>query len=435
MNLLETGSLRWADNCLAVIDEVHHCLKDHPYRRLIQLCAHSQLDPGRRPRLLGLTASPAGRDTLGGTAMMLRQLLDNVAVQRLITVQRHVEELAQYHSTASLDVRLVTYSSSEQQLAAELRRYLLQCYLQLRQLSDGVSLEPLSTLSRDNVEDSASQLDAELTQCLVDVLDAVEPNDPSCKLVVSFLSTHLKVVCQAVDTMDSLGLDSAYNELAILLRPDYVASFVRAEEAGLPCAALNCLVSGYLEAENKSPARDVGAVESMKKSATYMQLVSELVAWWDAAAGGMALVLVRRRSTASVLSTLLASCQSLLSRRMSVVHVVGHGGGSDDAGMTVQQQDRTLRDIRRGKYNVIVATSVAEEGVDLPDCDVVIQLDAVDCVRALVQVRGRARRPDSRFIAFCRDAAQTAQLSALLQHERHMIDAVNQLIHSQQQRT
>ena len=80
---------------------------------------------------------------------------------------------------------------------------------------------------------------------------------------------------------------------------------------------------------------------------------------------------------------------------------------------------------------MIVATSVAEEGVDLPVCDLVIQLDAPDCVRALVQVRGRARKSNSRFVAFCHDAGQRSQLNSLLQHERHMTDAVRQIIHGQ----
>ena len=115
---------------------------------------------------------------------------------------------------------------------------------------------------------------------------------------------------------------------------------------------------------------------------------------------------------------------------MSVIHIVGHGAGGSDGGMTVQRQARTLHDIQRAKYNVIVATSVAEEGVDLPECDLVIQLDAPDCVRALVQVRGRARKTGSRFIAFCHDSRQKSQLDALLVQELHMIDAVRQVVDS-----
>jgi len=437
VNLLETGSLRWADNCLVVIDEVHHCLKEHPYSRLIQLCRHPQLDVARRPRLLGLTASPAGRETPAATVQMLRLLLGNLGVKRLVTVEKNVDELSRYQSTATLDIRLITYSSSERQLRAELRRYVLRCYVRLCELSDCGWLRQLDTLSLpspDNVEDSAPDLDTEILQCLSDVVDSAEPKEASDQLVVSFLTAHVKVLCQAADILDSLGLENAYNDLALLQKPDYVASFVHAREAGLPCAGLESLVSGYLEAENK-PATGlddgVGLVESTKRSATYLQLVSDLEKWWDGRVEddqtGMALVLVRMRSMASVLSELLG--ESLKRRRISVVHIVGHGSGGSDAGMSVPRQARTLQDIQRGKYNVIVATSVAEEGVDLPECDLVIELDAPDCVRALVQVRGRARKPGSQFIAFCRDAAQS-QLEALLLHEQHMTQAVQQIIHN-----
>lgn len=437
MNLLETGSLRWTDNCLVVIDEVHHCLKDHPYSRLIQLCGHPQLDVTRRPRLLGLTASPAGQDTATATVLMLQQLMRNLGVERLATVERNVDELARYQSTATLDIRLISYSSSEQQLRTELRCYVLRCYLQLSQLSDSNSLPQVDVLSfgsPDNVEDSASDVDVEVLQCLCDVVDTVEPKDADSKLLVSFLSAHVKVLCQAVDILDSLGLENACNELALLLKPDYVASFVRAREAGLPCDRLESLVCGYLEAENKPTAvvEDGSVSESVKRSATYIQLVHELESWWDSRGQdsqlGMALVLVRQRSMASVLSELLGCSASLQRRHISVVHIVGHGSGGADGGMSVQQQSRTLHDIQRAKYNVIVATSVAEEGVDLPECELVIQLDAPDCVRALVQVRGRARQTGSQFIAFCRDSAQKHQLNALLQHERHMIEAVQQII-------
>jgi len=440
VNLLEAGSLRWADSSLVVIDEVHHCLKDHPYSRLIQLCRQSQLEVTRRPRLLGLTASPAGRDTATATTLLLHELMANLGVEKLVTVERNVDELARYQSTATLDIRLITYSSSEQQLGSELRHHVLHCYLRLCELCDSEPLRQLGTFSSvspENLEDVVSGLDSEFIQCLGDVVETVEPIDDTSKLVVAFLSTHVRVLCQALETLESLGLENTYNELAILLKPDYVGSFSHAEEVGLPGAELKSLVSGYMEAENKMASTvivDNDDVMASTTSATFVQLVHELETWWDcgsdAGQSQMALVLVRKRSTATTLSESLRCCASLQRRQMSVIHIVGHGAGGSDGGMTVQRQARTLHDIQRAKYNVIVATSVAEEGVDLPECDLVIQLDAPDCVRALVQVRGRARKTGSRFIAFCHDSRQKSQLDALLVQELHMIDAVRQVVDS-----
>lgn len=47
---------------------------------------------------------------------------------------------------------------------------------------------------------------------------------------------------------------------------------------------------------------------------------------------------------------------------------------------------------------VLVATSVAEEGLDIRQCNVVIRFDLAKTVLAYIQSRGRARKPGSDYI-------------------------------------
>ena len=83
--------IRWADFSLVVFDEVHHSVKQHPYQRLLTgsprvsvspdvppVTRHHDMEYDRRPKLLGLTASPAGKSTLEDTYSMLRGLLTNI---------------------------------------------------------------------------------------------------------------------------------------------------------------------------------------------------------------------------------------------------------------------------------------------------------------------------------------------------------------------
>lgn len=58
-------------------------------------------------------------------------------------------------------------------------------------------------------------------------------------------------------------------------------------------------------------------------------------------------------------------------------------------GMTVVQQNKVLEEFRNGRYNVLVATSVAEEGLDVPSCNVVIRFDIMSSVETMIQSRGR----------------------------------------------
>ena len=78
-NLLQDEVLRWANFSLVVLDEAHHCTKNHPYNKLLSE-HHLSLPPERRPKILGLTASPAGRRTKEETLHMLKDLLQNLGI-------------------------------------------------------------------------------------------------------------------------------------------------------------------------------------------------------------------------------------------------------------------------------------------------------------------------------------------------------------------
>lgn len=62
-----------------------------------------------------------------------------------------------------------------------------------------------------------------------------------------------------------------------------------------------------------------------------------------------------------------------------------------------QSRDRISR-FARGQLSVLIATSVAEEGMDIPAANCVIRFDAILTPVSLVQSRGRARQEDSTFV-------------------------------------
>ena len=56
--------------------------------------------------------------------------------------------------------------------------------------------------------------------------------------------------------------------------------------------------------------------------------------------------------------------------------------------------------MRRGETNVLIATSVVEEGVDVAACSFVIVFDNLRSSKAYVQMKGRARRKDAKLYVF-----------------------------------
>ena len=63
-----------------------------------------------------------------------------------------------------------------------------------------------------------------------------------------------------------------------------------------------------------------------------------------------------------------------------------------DTGLSQKEQKRVLDDFRVGKFNVLVATSVAEEGLDIPKVDEVIFYEPIPSAIRHIQRRGRTGR-------------------------------------------
>lgn len=91
-----------------------------------------------------------------------------------------------------------------------------------------------------------------------------------------------------------------------------------------------------------------------------------------------------------------------------------------------QPQTETLVDFRSGEKNLIIATAVAEEGLDIQACGNVIRWDVPNNMASWAQSRGRARRKRSSFVLMFEcggiDDARIAQFEEL---EREMVAQYN----------
>ena len=71
---------------------------------------------------------------------------------------------------------------------------------------------------------------------------------------------------------------------------------------------------------------------------------------------------------------------------------VGQQSKASDRGLTQKEQIKLLDEFREGIYNTLIGTSVAEEGLDIAECDLVIFYDVVPSAIRSIQRRGRTGR-------------------------------------------
>ncbi|WP_277554420.1 DEAD/DEAH box helicase [Halobaculum limi] len=103
--------------------------------------------------------------------------------------------------------------------------------------------------------------------------------------------------------------------------------------------------------------------------------------------GERVIVFTESRDTAEALTEFLST--SFDTRRF-----VGQGDKEGSDGMTQKEQQETLDAFRAGEFEVLVSTSVAEEGLDVPEVDLVLFFEPVPTAIRSIQRKGRTGRQD-----------------------------------------
>ncbi|MFX0072767.1 MAG: helicase-related protein, partial [Candidatus Hermodarchaeota archaeon] len=79
-------------------------------------------------------------------------------------------------------------------------------------------------------------------------------------------------------------------------------------------------------------------------------------------------------------------------QNLQIEKFIGQTSKIDDLGFSQCKQIEILDDFRKGETNILIATSVAEEGLDIPNVDAIIFYEPVPSEIRLIQRRGRTGR-------------------------------------------
>src|ERR687898_808534 len=133
-----------------------------------------------------------------------------------------------------------------------------------------------------------------------------------------------------------------------------------------------------------------------------------------------AIVFTQYRDTAQHIVDILSSNGIKASR------FVGQAKKEGDKGMKQEEQAQALESFRRGEFSVLVATSIAEEGLDIPEVDLVIFFEPIPSEIRYIQRKGRTGRRSSGTVIIL--AAKDTIDERYLNASKRRIEKMNQTL-------
>jgi Fanconi anemia group M protein len=129
------------------------------------------------------------------------------------------------------------------------------------------------------------------------------------------------------------------------------------------------------------------------------------------------IVFTHYRDTSSYVVKLLENVENA-----RPVRFIGQAGKENDKGLTQKQQARVIKDFKGDTYNVLIATSVAEEGLDIPSTDLVVFYEPIPSEIRSIQRRGRTGRkmPGKVIILIAKGTPDEAYYWAAKRKEKRM---------------
>ncbi|KAG1681765.1 Endoribonuclease Dicer [Nymphon striatum] len=401
LDILNHGFLSLAKCNLIILDECHHAIKRHPMREVMR--HFDQYTSESRPRILGLTASVIQKYVRPG---------------RLIDTINDLERTMRCSAETTSDlVNISLYGTDAQEFIVEFKDFDTKKYKSLVSILHEVS-KFLTDYYYDKCNDDDSVDETRyprnfvtemlftfqtmglwcslwLCRMFIGELENMIADVPfQCyKLLLQLSSTRLRLFQQILNA--EVKDDGSYDSLIAYSSPKLIR-------------LLEILKSGITESEK------------LVLSHSLEQSKYEFCA----------VVFVQRRHTAYILNKFLREVakRNPEFNKMKSCYITGHGvvktTSVEESRMSHNVQEEVLNNFRQHNTNVMIATSVVEEGLDLPRCNLVVRFDRPLQYRSYIQSKGRARQKVSKYVLLIEEKEMstfTKQLDEFHEIERILL--------------
>ena len=334
------------DVSLIVFDEAHRCVRDYAYSQVAEVYKLTAANP----LILGLTASPSSRRA------RVEEICQRLAITNVQTRTEEDSDVTPYVQQVSVNWVRVPLPTSYKQVSRVLRAALEERVKKLKVMRQLPMNVPVS-----------KRILLELGERLRGRLRHGGAGPVYGAIMLQAQSMSL---LHSVELLETHGMRSLEKALERLNQADSKSAKSLSKDPRILEAQKLAISLGDQEHPKLKSLRDLVSDElSSNKEAKLI-------------------VFTQFRDSVETIVNNLAQV-----RGVSPVRFVGQATRSeDDVGLSQSEQMEILEQFRNGTYNVLVTTSIGEEGLHVPDVDHIVFFEAVPSEIRLIQRRGRTGR-------------------------------------------
>lgn len=390
-NDLKKGLYNLSEVCLLIEDEAHRCIKNYAYRFI----SEKYKEQSNSRHILGLTASP------GSNKETILKICENLGIEAVEVRTRESKDVKPYLQELEFEKIMIEFPPEFE----EIRILLKEIYQE--KVDELKSRKVLFTFATKTT----------LLETQAKIMRAINSGNKEGNILMSASLCAIAIKLQhALELLETQTISSFNNYLKELIK--------QANEK--KSKGVQRLVSDKRFLKSYTLATTLlvehPKIEAIKK------IVSEQL---QKKQNSKIIIFSQYRDTVVKIKETLEKITNAKPNTFvgQAKKSHGHGENIKFTGLNQKEQSEIIRKFSSGEINILIATSIAEEGLDIPEVDEVIFYEPVPSAIRTIQRAGRTARlmPGSLKILITKDTRDQGFHYASISKEKKMRKAIDEI--------
>ena len=350
-NDIINNKINLEDVSLLIADEAHNAVKDYSYTWV----AKQYTKKSRFPRIIGLTASP------GSDLEKIQEVCKNLFIEEIEIRTDKDPDVSPYVHEVDIKWVSVELPPIFSEIKKNISNFLNDRMGKLREL--GIINRSMNYISKTELLQMQGELRGRAS---------TGEKDPSMWTGISILAEIMKIH-HAMELLETQGIIPLYRYMERLVQESSntnvkaVKNIVMDANFRMAFAKVSKLYEEKVEHPKLIELQKIVEKELKEKD-------SKIIVFSQFRESGMDIT--------AKLNAISNAKASLFVGQLK----------KGETGLSQKEQKKVLDDFREGRFNVLVATSIAEQGLDIPQVDTVIFYEPIPSAIRQIQRRGRTGR-------------------------------------------